>query len=56
MLQVDLNAFEHVDAGFFSGDCLYTDFEVVKKYVERWSRAVKEHEEIKAREEEDSNG
>lgn len=48
MLQVNLDGFENVDAGFFSGDCLYTDFELVKKYVDRWGRAIKEHEGVLA--------
>lgn len=38
-------ACEAIDAAVFSGDILYTDLEEFKKYLERWNRAVKEHEE-----------
>ena len=37
-------AFEEIDAAIFSGDILFTDFQRVKDTVERWSRAVKNHE------------
>ena len=34
-----------IDAGVFSGDLLHTcDLEEFKKYIERWGRAIKDHE------------
>lgn len=41
---------EEIDAAVFSGDLLFTDLEEFKQYVERWSRAITEHEEIEAEE------
>ena len=33
-----------VDAAIFSGDALFTDRELIKYYLERWSKAVIEDE------------
>ena len=43
---------EGVDASVFSGDVLYDDEEraELKAYVERWARAIAEHEAVEAEE------
>lgn len=33
-----------VDASVFSGEMLYTNLDEFKSYVERWQRAIAEHE------------
>lgn len=41
-------ACEEIDAAIFSGDTLYQPEELaaLKKYLQRWNRAVAEHEAI----------
>jgi len=34
---------ETLDASIFSGDVLYTNLEILDKYVSRWKRAIDEH-------------
>jgi len=48
MHQSTSQALEEIDAAVFSGDVLYTDLSTVKSYVERWARAIAEHERIEA--------
>lgn len=45
-------ACEEVDASIFSGDVLYSDAERkdLREYVERWLRAINEHEATEAKE------
>lgn len=42
------DACEQIDAAVFSGDSLYygTNLEELKDYIGRWTRAIKEHEEL----------
>jgi hypothetical protein len=42
--------FDAVDACIFSGDVLWTDLAGVKKWLDRWNRAVAKHEEALAAE------
>lgn len=41
------NACEAVDAGVFSSDQLFDDEqrEMLKTYIDRWTRAIKDHED-----------
>lgn len=41
-------AAEQIDAAIFSGDTLYCqkELEKLKTYIERWQRAITQHEEI----------
>lgn len=45
-----LDACEEIDAAIFSGDVLWSRLEELKNYVDRWSTAIKEHEEYLKRE------
>ena len=42
-----INACDEIDASVFSGDVLWNEEEraELKQYIERWDRAIKEHEE-----------
>ncbi len=37
---------ESLDAEILTGDVLFSDIEKIKEYIERWSRAIKDHELI----------
>jgi len=37
---------DDVDAGIFSGELLWTNFDMLKEYVERWTNAITAHEEL----------
>ena len=42
--------FDAVDACIFNGDVLWTDLAGVKKWLDRWNKAVAEHETYMAKE------
>ena len=46
---------DSVDAAVFSGEILHTDLPEFKEHVQRWSRAIKEQEEINKQEEEENS-
>ena len=37
---------DNVDAGIFSGELLWTNFDMLKECVERWTDVITSHEEL----------